>query len=75
MGNSSSTPEAPPPSSSSVAPPANPSQPSSLTPPPSAGVPPEIKLPNEFKEEISNNPGTFEEMHRKCKGLLKLKLM
>lgn len=72
MGNSSSTPAAPPPFSSTVAPPpppANPSQPSSLTPPPSADVPPELKIPNVFKEEVSNNPGTFEELHRKCKEL------
>lgn len=74
MGNSSSTPAAPPPSSPSVAAPqptpGPPSQPSSLTPPPSSGIPSEIKPLNEVKEEISSNPGTFEEMHRKCKGFV-----
>lgn len=70
MGNSSSTPTVPPPSSSSIPspPPAAPSQPSNLIPPPSV-VTSEIKPPNEVKEETSTNPGTFEEMHRKCKEL------
>lgn len=35
----------------------------------------ELKILNVFKEEVSNNLGIFEELYRKCKGLLKFKLM
>lgn len=70
MGNSSSTPAVPAPTNvepPSPTVPVTPSQPSNLTPPPPV-VAPEVKVPNDVKEETSTNPGTFEEMHRKCKG-------
>lgn len=40
-----------------------------VPPPPPLTAPPPVdtKLPN-GKPEVSKNPGTFEELHKKCKG-------
>ena len=70
MGNSSSaptqvaTPTPPPQETTSVPPPV-------LTPPTPTTVTspvPEPAAPTQAKDEPSNNPGTFEDLHKKCKG-------
>lgn len=68
MGNNSST--AQPPVSSPVSEPAT-TNVTPPVPPPSAVAP--ASPPNEIKpikpvEEPSNNPGTYEELHKACKG-------
>ena len=75
MGNSKSSPA--PPAVTPVVPPEPPSpvSPSVATPPPPVAVPSpsytqeQPKPQTQLKpEETSQNPGTFEEFHKKCKG-------